>query len=134
MALANDVLEAVTDLRRARDLTQAELAKRAGTTQSAIARLESGAVSPSLRTVERLLSAMDAAAHIEVHSAGYRVTAEPVPPRVREPPSPTYGDYSASGIDLSQIRESFKLTPHERLVHLEGSVVGLRDLLDSVER
>lgn len=34
-------------------LTQAQVAERMGTTQSVIARLESGATKPSLRTLER---------------------------------------------------------------------------------
>ena len=41
-------------------LTQAELAKRAGTTQSAISRLENGRVRPSLETIERLAKACGA--------------------------------------------------------------------------
>ena len=40
--------------RRAAGLTQAELAGKVGTTQSAIARLESGAVTPTLETLSRL--------------------------------------------------------------------------------
>lgn len=39
-------------LRRRSGLTQAELARRLGTTQTAIARLEAGRQSPSLRTLE----------------------------------------------------------------------------------
>lgn len=45
-----------TELIRARaraGLTQAEVAKRMRTTQSVVARLESGAALPSLRTLER---------------------------------------------------------------------------------
>lgn len=47
-------------LHRAREragLSQRELAARAGTSQSAIARYEAGAVQPSLATLERLVSA-----------------------------------------------------------------------------
>lgn len=39
------------------NLSQAELAERMGTSQSAIARLESGRVKPSTRTLERLAAA-----------------------------------------------------------------------------
>lgn len=39
-------------------LTQAEVAQRMGTTQSAIARLESGQAKPSMRSVERYAQAI----------------------------------------------------------------------------
>lgn len=42
------VIRAVLDARMKRGLTQAQLAKRVGTTQSAIARFESGAGNPTL--------------------------------------------------------------------------------------
>lgn len=44
-------------VRREAGLTQAELARRAGTSQSMIARYETGAASPTVRTLERLLRA-----------------------------------------------------------------------------
>lgn len=47
--------ELVREARRRAGLTQAELAARAETTQSAIARLESGRTSPAFEQVERLL-------------------------------------------------------------------------------
>jgi predicted nucleotidyltransferase/DNA-binding XRE family transcriptional regulator len=44
--------------RRAARLTQAELGARIGTTQSAIARLESGTISPTVETLSRLADAV----------------------------------------------------------------------------
>ena len=45
-------------LRTEAGLTQAELAARMGTTQSAIARMEGGGVRPSLETLEKLAGAV----------------------------------------------------------------------------
>jgi transcriptional regulator with XRE-family HTH domain len=47
--------ELVREARRRAGISQAELAARAGTTQSAIARLESGRTRPALEQVERLM-------------------------------------------------------------------------------
>jgi HTH-type transcriptional regulator / antitoxin HipB len=47
-------------LREARGLSQRELAERVGTTQSAIARLEGGNISPSLPTLDKIAEALDA--------------------------------------------------------------------------
>lgn len=47
----------VIDARAHADLSQAELAERMGTSQSAIARLESGRFKPSTRTLEKLAAA-----------------------------------------------------------------------------
>ena len=52
-SLARELIEART---RA-GLSQAELAQRMGTTQSAIARLESGKAPPSMRTIVRIAAA-----------------------------------------------------------------------------
>jgi transcriptional regulator with XRE-family HTH domain len=49
----SEYVRAMVKARQHAGLTQAELAKRMGTTQSVIARLESGAQKPSLDTVER---------------------------------------------------------------------------------
>lgn len=51
------VIEALVRARTAADLSQAELARRIGTTQSAIARLEGGRVSPSLSTLRKYAEA-----------------------------------------------------------------------------
>lgn len=50
----------VYQLRHDAGLTQAELADRMGTTQSAIARLEGGGTRPTLETLEKLASAVGA--------------------------------------------------------------------------
>ena len=52
-ALARTVIEA----RRGAELTQAELAERMETTQSVVARLESGRIHPSTRTLEKVARA-----------------------------------------------------------------------------
>ncbi len=48
---------AVIDVRTRAGLTQEELARRMGTTQPVVARLESGRGRPSMRTLERLAQA-----------------------------------------------------------------------------
>src|ERR1700704_7049452 len=52
-----ELARAVIDARAAAGLTQEQLAKRMDTTQSVIARLESGRTRPSTQTLERLASA-----------------------------------------------------------------------------
>ena len=51
------LIEALVRARTAAKLTQAEVALRLGTTQSAVARLESGRVSPSFATLRRYAEA-----------------------------------------------------------------------------
>ena len=51
------LVEAMLGARTAANLTQSELAARIGTTQSAIARLEGGRLSPSVRTLRRYAEA-----------------------------------------------------------------------------
>lgn len=60
--------------RRAAGLTQRELAKRMGTTQSAIARVESGAARPSLDFLERF-----------THATGIPMTIEFGKPKLGAP-------------------------------------------------
>ncbi len=48
---------AVIDVRNRAGLTQEELARKMGTTQPVVARLESGRSRPSMRTLERLADA-----------------------------------------------------------------------------
>jgi transcriptional regulator with XRE-family HTH domain len=91
----NRVVLAQELIRRARKragLTQAELADRAGTTQSAVARWESGRVSPRMETFERLTRACGFVPHVVLS----RETAE----------------------DRDQIRERLRWTPKQRLDYL----------------
>ena len=53
------LIESIIDRRLARGLTQADLAKRLGTKQSAIARLESGTYNPSFSFLKRVAKALD---------------------------------------------------------------------------
>ncbi|MCW5725174.1 MAG: helix-turn-helix domain-containing protein [Maricaulaceae bacterium] len=64
------VIEALVRARTQARLTQAELAKRLGTTQSAVARLEGGHVSPSLATLRRYAEATGAKLKIELVQQG----------------------------------------------------------------
>ncbi|MDQ0506420.1 helix-turn-helix domain-containing protein [Xanthobacter agilis] len=54
------LIESMIRARTAAKLTQAELAKKLGTTQSAIARLEGGRTSPSISTLKRYAEATGA--------------------------------------------------------------------------
>ena len=56
----------VADRRKERGLSQADLAVLVGTTQSAIARLESGGRPPRIDTLLRIANALDADLHIEL--------------------------------------------------------------------
>lgn len=57
-ASISDFRELVYRLRSEASLTQAELARRMGTTQSAIARMEGGGTRPTLETLGRLANAV----------------------------------------------------------------------------
>lgn len=54
------LVQAIIEKRTAKGLTQAALARKMGTKQSAIARLESGAYNPSLGFLEKTAKALDA--------------------------------------------------------------------------
>mgnify|MGYP003393456163 CR=1 FL=1 len=60
------LITAMLDARNKRGMTQAEIARRAGTTQSAIARFESGRANPTLEFATRLSSALGAKLEIRL--------------------------------------------------------------------
>lgn len=60
------LIESLVLARTRAKLSQAELARRIGTTQSAIARLEGGGVSPSLSTLRRYAEATGARLEINL--------------------------------------------------------------------
>lgn len=62
-----DLRRAILDARIKKGMTQAEIARRAGTTQSAIARFESGRTKPTLDFASRVLRAVGA--RLEVRPA-----------------------------------------------------------------
>lgn len=55
-----DIIVALIRRRLEKGVTQKELAKRAGTKQSAIARLESGTYNPSIAFLKKITRALDA--------------------------------------------------------------------------
>ena len=60
------IAEQVAEQRRARGLSQHELAELTGTTQSAIARLESGGRPPRIDTLLRIANALDCSLVVEL--------------------------------------------------------------------
>ncbi|MBI4050616.1 MAG: helix-turn-helix transcriptional regulator [Candidatus Doudnabacteria bacterium] len=55
-----EVIRMIIKKRIAKRLTQAELARRIGTKQSAVSRLEQGTYNPSLRFLQKVADALDA--------------------------------------------------------------------------
>ena len=60
------IADRVADQRRARGLSQKELAELCGTTQSAIARLEAGGRPPRIDTLLRIANALDCELVVEL--------------------------------------------------------------------
>ncbi len=60
------LINAMLDARNKKGMTQAEIARRAGTTQSAIARFESGRSNPTLEFATRLSRALGAKLEIRL--------------------------------------------------------------------
>jgi transcriptional regulator with XRE-family HTH domain len=83
--------------RLAAGITQAELARRLGTTQPVVARLESAAANPTIETLNRAL-----------HATGHRLTLA--------------AEHHPASVDESLIRKHLELPPAQRLRVLEQMV------------
>jgi DNA-binding XRE family transcriptional regulator len=92
--------------RRRADLTQAQLAERAGLTQAEVARLERAGSNPTAATLERLLRA-----------AGHRLELRRL-----------------DAVDETQLRARLGLTPAERLAAFEASQGNLTRLARGARR
>jgi transcriptional regulator with XRE-family HTH domain len=77
-------------------LGQAELARRLGTSQPAISRIEHDQISPTVDTLERILNAMG-----ETLSASTLPLGKPVP--------------GGSNQSIAELRADYRLTPEERI-------------------
>jgi transcriptional regulator with XRE-family HTH domain len=92
--------------RRRAGLTQRQLAERAGVPQPAIARIESGAVSPRVRTLLPLIEATGFAFEL----------------------APRIGD----GVDRTLIRSSLDRSPEERVRAATAAARNLGAFLDAI--
>jgi transcriptional regulator with XRE-family HTH domain len=100
----------IREARREAKLTQTELAERAGTTQSTIARLERGGGNPTFETLERVL-----------HAAGHRLELSAV-------------HQGLTTVDESLIRQQLALSPAERLRALGQQSAIMGRLVDAGAR
>jgi transcriptional regulator with XRE-family HTH domain len=90
-------------------LTQAELGRRAGMTQSMIARMESGTSNPTVASLDHVLSTMNR----QLNMGPAKLLPE---------------------LDEGQILEQLKVTPLRRLVMHDGSRRNLRAMLRVAKR
>jgi predicted transcriptional regulator len=80
-----DVIRQVRRQRITLGLTQAELAKASGASQSLVAKLEKGRLNPSYETVRRILEALDRLAASDESTAGQLMHGTPVFAEPAEP-------------------------------------------------
>jgi|SRR5580692_12737078 transcriptional regulator with XRE-family HTH domain len=97
------------DARRQAGLTQADLARRLGVSQAAVAKLERPGANPTLQTLDDALRA-----------TGHRLTLDA--PKWR------------SSVDESLIRQQLELPPAERIRQLDQQVIEMRALVEAGAR
>lgn len=105
--MSNTAASAIRTARLRAGMTQVELARRMGTTQTAVARLENKASNPRMRTLARALEA-----------AGERlfITSEPT---------------GAAEIDLTQLRAQLALSPAQRAIAHDVAYEETRTLVNA---
>jgi transcriptional regulator with XRE-family HTH domain len=106
MSVAADLIK---EARSRAGLTQAQLARRLGVSQAAVARIEAPQANPTIATLEHALRA-----------TGRRLALATEP--------------LARGIDETLVIEQLRLTPGQRLAQLEGMYEQARQLTIAGER
>lgn len=97
--------ELIRDARRRAGLTQAELARRLGVTQGAIAQWERRGSNPRVETLADVL-----------HATGHRLELAAVPHR--------------GNVDETLIAGNLRMSPAERLAAFESSYRGMKRIAD----
>ena len=106
------LIEALVRARAAAKLTQAELAQRLGTTQSAVARLEGGRVSPSFATLRRYAEATGTRLTVGLERiASKQIATECALSFKGSRTSRAAGDYSFSTVSASVEQQQLFLIP-----------------------
>jgi transcriptional regulator with XRE-family HTH domain len=101
-----DIGTIIADARARAGLTQQALARRAGTSQSAVARIERGQGSPSIETARRLVAA-----------AGFELRIELAAPTVQS--DPMVEAYKRD-VDRTLLRENLRKSVDQRLRDVES--------------
>ncbi|HUN78691.1 MAG TPA: helix-turn-helix domain-containing protein [Solirubrobacteraceae bacterium] len=106
---ACNVSQLLAEARIGAGLTQAELARRLGVSQAAVAKLERPGANPTVDTLDRALWA-----------TGHRLALEAAP--------------RAGGVDESLIRRQLELTPAQRIRGIETMYAEMRKLTEAGAR
>lgn len=132
-AVAADLLKSA---RAAAGMPQRELARKARTAQSVVARIELGEVSPSLETLGRLLRAAGFHIRVRLERIGSleRLALDDVP-RSRSDnarPGAVLLRAEKHGVDLSSLREGLRDSPGERLERLDQNAAFIGEMREGV--
>jgi transcriptional regulator with XRE-family HTH domain len=109
MTAVREVGEALAAARKESGMSQRDLARRAGTAQSLVARIERGQANPTIDTLERLFAAVGRRVHL---------VSQPVPA------ADAVVDAYKRDVDRSLIRENLRRSVDDRL-RLNAEVLAL---------